>query len=575
MALQVCILGIDGSGKSSLVAALAPIVAGECGTCAGSVGDTFSIADAEQDHLAAHFAPDGLPWVARLARWLKRMAKRWVDHPRLYPVFKLGHTLAQDAAARCVGRRERVQVMFSDGNTLLSSLGRAANYLRPASDERSREKPVPTTQDRRAVLSYLLEGTPLPSASQERLPDLTVARRLQRVLSCFGLGAHLPDVVIFLDLPPALALERIRGRGKRVDRHENEADLSQARQAYLDSLAAFSAYRPTAEVLKIPVAGLALGETLRRVVEVLRPRLAALKGELQQSSPEPLGTSRQTRGAALWLKVLSPRYVFRYLLAHWLHGSWRELTFLVSKLGRIFLKQGYSADVMRLIYDTPRQRSNWLDRVFLDYSLHRAVYDRLELLVGQVQPELERRLAAGEPIRIFTAPSGFAYDVFRPLEAIATAAGGLQGKAVEVVAADLDPQGTVELSLRERAAHIGVRLTFLRGDLTRPETLATLSQLGPYDLVLFVGLSSWLPKTMTLAHLRWLKANLQPGGRLVTDCFSADSYALSGRYVGYKAHYYSADVYRALVDYCGFDGMGAHVESGRDGINHTLIAAAR
>jgi hypothetical protein len=34
-------------------------------------------------------------------------------------------------------------------------------------------------------------------------------------------------------------------------------------------------------------------------------------------------------------------------------------------------------------------------------------------------------------------------------------------------------------------------------------------------------------------------------------------------------------VYRALVDYCGFDGLGAAVESGRDGINHVLIASPR
>jgi hypothetical protein len=29
---------------------------------------------------------------------------------------------------------------------------------------------------------------------------------------------------------------------------------------------------------------------------------------------------------------------------------------------------------------------------------------------------------------------------------------------------------------------------------------------------------------------------------------------------------------KALLDYCGFDGLAASVESGRDGINHVVVA---
>jgi hypothetical protein len=61
----------------------------------------------------------------------------------------------------------------------------------------------------------------------------------------------------------------------------------------------------------------------------------------------------------------------------------------------------------------------------------------------------------------------------------------------------------------------------------------------------------------------------------VTDSFTAETYALSGRYVGYRANYYEPEVYRTLVDCCGFDGLGAEVESGRDGINHVLVATLR
>jgi hypothetical protein len=78
-----------------------------------------------------------------------------------------------------------------------------------------------------------------------------------------------------------------------------------------------------------------------------------------------------------------------------------------------------------------------------------------------------------------------------------------------------------------------------------------------------------------LDHLRWIRKSLREDGLLLTDSFTPEAYALSGRYVGYKANYYEPEVYRALVDYCGFDGLGADVESGRDRINHVLIASPR
>ena len=96
-----------------------------------------------------------------------------------------------------------------------------------------------------------------------------------------------------------------------------------------------------------------------------------------------------------------------------------------------------------------------------------------------------------------------------------------------------------------------------------------------YNLGLFIGLSSWLPKPYTVRHLRWLRENLREDGLLVTDCFTPEAYAVSGRHAGYKAQYYAPQSYQVLLDYCGFDGIGAVVESGRDHINHVLMASPR
>ena len=134
MSLHVCVLGIDGSGKSTVVSALPAILAAEHGLVVGSASDSFRIAAPDQDHLASGFYPDGLPVAARLSLRLKRLAKRLVDHPKLYAVFKLAQMLSQDSAAKALVQRHGARVFISDGNAFLSTTGRASNYLRAASE---------------------------------------------------------------------------------------------------------------------------------------------------------------------------------------------------------------------------------------------------------------------------------------------------------------------------------------------------------------------------------------------------------------------------------------------------------
>ena len=129
--------------------------------------------------------------------------------------------------------------------------------------------------------------------------------------------------------------------------------------------------------------------------------------------------------------------------------------------------------------------------------------------------------------------------------------------------------------LPRRAKKIGVDFEFQRGDITDDRMRARLQEAAPFDIVLFVGLSSWLAKPQLIGHLRWIRQNIREGGLLVTDSFSPEAYALSGRYVGYKATYYTPDVYKMLMDYCGFDGLNALVESGRDAITHVMLLSPR
>jgi len=569
MSLQVCVLGIDGSGKSTVAAALPSILAAETGFVVGSAGESFGVVAPDQDHLASRFYPDGLPLSARLAIRLRRTAKKLVDKPKLYAVVKLAHMLSQDSAAKALARRYRTRVFVSDGNAFLSTTGRASNYLRAASADDSVDAPAPEAEDLKAVFSYILDDKPVPAKNSEKLPSLRKGKLIYKLNHTLRLnGAWLPDVVIFLDVSPELALSRIRSRGKKIDKHENLADLTQAREMYLKTMQAFESYQRKSSVHVIRIDELSLGETLHTSVEALKPHLMAA-GDVDRTSVSPLGTT-DLADEAIRGKTLNHRYLFRYLLAKWFTGAWREPTFFFSKLGRLFLKEGYSAGVMRVIYDRDEKEYGLLDRVFLEYSLHRAVYDRLQILVRKIQPEMEARLANGGELRIFTAPSGFAYDLFRPLENIARRDPEAL-KRVHVTAADLDPHGVLQEELSARATRLGIHFTFHRGDITDPGMLERLEQSAPFDLALFVGLSSWLPKPQTLRHIAWLHRNLDESGRLVTDCFTPEAYALSGRYIGYKANYYTPEVYKSMLDFCGFDGLNADVESGRDQINHVLL----
>lgn len=573
MTLHVSILGIDGSGKSTVAAALPAILAAAGDIVTGSASESFRVAASAEDLLAFSFYPDGLPPAARLAMKFKRAAKKFTAYPTVYPLFKLAQMLSQDCAAQALAERYAAAVFVSDGNTCLSTAGRAANYIRAASSGKQTIASVPEADDLRATFAYIFDDVPVPKESRLKLPSLGKGKLIYRLDKLLRLKAvWLPDVVVYLDLSPAVALTRIKSRGIRIDRHENLSDLTQAREMYLKTVAAFQGYRSAGVAHQLQVDDLTVGETISAVLEALRPHLISA-GVLTPAQTLPLGTT-QLRDGTIRRKALNHRYLFRYLFPKWFSGAWREPTFFLSKVGRLFLRQGYSASVMRAIYDKNEGQHGLFDRIFFQYPLHRAVYDRLQILVGKIRHELEVRLSSGQEVNVITGPSGFAYDIFQPLEDIAQHEPDAM-KRVRIVATDLDPHGELENTLQERAQCLGIRLTFIRGDITKGHVRSQLEEAGPFDLGLFVGLSSWLPKPDMLAHLSSLRNNLLPNGRLITDCFTPDSYALSGRYIGYKANYYTPEVYRAILDYCGFDGLSADVESGRDSINHVFVAAPR
>lgn len=559
MTTHVAVLGIDGSGKSTVAQTLPALAAARLGVRAASAGAEFAVSCPDQDLAGNAVGARGLPVAARVAPALRRVAKRSAGIAWLYPALKLLQMLVQDLAARRLARRYRADVVFSDGNALLCAAGRWANYPGGRSAERVVE------------LLAFVHGGPLPAGARGwhalRLRALRLAVRCGRAL---GLDpTWLPDVAVLLDVPPAVALARIAARGASRDRHENAPDLSQARDGYRDALFALER-EGVLQIRLLSSASWSVGVTCERALDAVAPRLAPA-GAGATGADDVLGTSAATRRAP-WRRVLRLEYL-AYVLSELRHGAWREPFFLASRHGRALLREGYSAGVMGRIYDQDRRPPGALDRVFLGYPLHRAVHDRLHLLVDVLERELVLRLGHARGVRILSAPCGTAEDLFRALERIA-ARGHVALSRVHVVAADLDPHGELRAAIRDRAGALGVVVDFVRCDLTDPASRERLGA-APFDLALFVGLSSWIDKPSLLAHLAWLHGALRPSGVLVTDCFGAASYARSGWMAGYRASYYDPRVYAALLDACGFDGRSIETAAGRDRLNHVLVARPR
>ncbi len=556
MTTHVCILGIDGSGKSTVANALPGLLSGLNRIRTAGAGESFCVEDPDKTILAPGFSPSGRPILTRLASWWKRAAKRCTDHRVLHPVLKILQLAFQDAAARRLERRYQPGVLVSDGNLILSVAGCTVNTFRPA---RTGEGSWDVGSDRLRDLLAPFDG----HSGSERWIRAVV--KVGRALKWLGFQTlWLPDVVILLDLTPERALDRVRRRGGKVDAHENRVDLARARGMYLATADAFEGIRGASAVVRIPVGDRTPGAVIQRVVDSLKGRLETIHSD---AAHETLGTTEDGGGA--WTSYLSVGYLFRCLVAQFFQGTWREPLFPLSRMGRHFMREGYSASVMQDIYDQDLVPPSLIDRPFVGYPLHRAVYDRLHLLVPRIAQEL---LGRDGRIRIFTAPSGLAEDVFRAVEDVARVRrGGVGG--IEITALDLDPDGRIAKSLAERSERLSVQTTFVKGDLTDPVWSDDREQ--PFDIAIFVGLSSWLPKPQLIEHLRQLRKNLSDDGVLITDVFTPGAYAVSGWYAGYDANYHQPDTFATLLEVCGFDGRSVAVASGRDGLNHVMVCRPR
>ena len=204
------VLGIDGSGKSTLAAALARTTSATERSCVISDRlETFEFG-----------APRAMQPVVTeaLRQWMASRAKS-AHSLGGYKLPKLAELLLRDHLLDEATRWYRPDSIFIDGMPLLNLCAWSVLY-RPNSLDAS------TCASLLAILSHQRSVSTRGDSIYREFPELGYLRRLGRD------HLHMPSAVIFLDVPPAACMGRIRARGEQLQLHETEEKLTQLRAAY-------------------------------------------------------------------------------------------------------------------------------------------------------------------------------------------------------------------------------------------------------------------------------------------------------------------------------------------------------
>ncbi len=203
----VAVIGIDGSGKSTLSRRLAGCFEGD--SC--FIGDRLELLkDGEPCAAQPLIANEVRKWVGRQAKSAKNLAH--------YKIPKLAELLLRDRLLSDVYRWYRPDRVFMDGSPLLNMTGWAILYHEDAFNEEvcARAMDILTGNHVRGKRDPIFK----------QFPELLTLRKLNLT------HLHLPDAVIFLDVDPAICVERVTSRGEAVQAHENIEKLTKLGKAY-------------------------------------------------------------------------------------------------------------------------------------------------------------------------------------------------------------------------------------------------------------------------------------------------------------------------------------------------------
>lgn len=207
----LAVLGIDGSGKSTVSRRVAERLSGACRVARVS------------DHLE-FYSGGRCTTVRALPREAARQAvARYAKTARSlerYKIPKLAELLLRDHLLSEIRRWHAPEITILDGSPLINMTAWARLYKEELHDPAVAEAAL-------RVLAGLAEKADGERVELAKLPEL-------RALERFGLaGLNVPDALVMLDADPGVCMRRILDRGEKVQAHESPEKLFRLREGYL------------------------------------------------------------------------------------------------------------------------------------------------------------------------------------------------------------------------------------------------------------------------------------------------------------------------------------------------------
>lgn len=256
--LIVSVVGIDGCGKTSTFEAVLAALARSLAVV--GVGDRVL---AGAPGVGVHERTD-VPRT-RLTRVVGRLAKG-LRVPVLYKNVKFLDLTERTRLVDHVRVHDRPDVILCDGDPLVNTAAWAvARFARDelAGDDDALDEGLALLAHERTLRLRELPGR------LRRSWQLTLLNRLR--LGRFS----YPGLVVLLEIDPAVALGRIRARGRPLQTHENEAFLAELGRAY-ERVCALLERRRGLPVLRVPVGEAPREEVVARVVAAVSDTIRAI-----------------------------------------------------------------------------------------------------------------------------------------------------------------------------------------------------------------------------------------------------------------------------------------------------------
>lgn len=210
-AFTIAVLGIDGSGKSTLSRRLARELSGTRGVAL--ISDSLELFEnGSLKGLQPLLVEKFREWIGGQAKQAKSLAR--------YKIPKLTELFLRDRMLHETQRWFRPDMIVMDGSPLLNMTGWAILYREQHFNEDFCAKAV-------RVMSCGGDGVDRDDPIIRLFPELRYLMRLKLD------RLRIPDAVIFVDVAPQVAIRRIEARGERRQVHETAEKLEKLRAAYL------------------------------------------------------------------------------------------------------------------------------------------------------------------------------------------------------------------------------------------------------------------------------------------------------------------------------------------------------